>query len=143
MQKGFALLRCSCKEVLRRDKAAAITIEPRGNSLPTCYTHVHAHACACATRPMRDLGARAFFFARFNIYTDVSRECVCEKIRGCTSDMEMDEKKKKGKKINARRQDAFQGKYIRHDPRAFCALAVRSVNIKPRANSFPEKHFIK
>lgn len=24
--------RCSCKEVLRRDKAPAITIEPRGNS---------------------------------------------------------------------------------------------------------------
>lgn len=34
-----SLLRCSCKEVLRRDKAPAITIEPRGNSLPTCYTH--------------------------------------------------------------------------------------------------------
>lgn len=51
-----SLLRCSCKEVLRRDKAAAITIEPRGNSLPTCYTHTHTRVyvlrarARCATR---------------------------------------------------------------------------------------------
>lgn len=43
-----SLLRCSCKEVLRRDKAPAITIEPRGNSLPTFHTCAHSHALACA-----------------------------------------------------------------------------------------------
>lgn len=36
--------RCSCKEVLRRDKAPAITIEPRGNSCLRVSTHTHAMA---------------------------------------------------------------------------------------------------
>lgn len=49
--------RCSCKEVLRRDKAPAITIEPRGNS---CLRVTHAHN-ACGTRSMlaHDVGFRA------------------------------------------------------------------------------------
>lgn len=66
-----SLLRCSCKEVLRRDKAPAITIEPRGNSLPTCHTHTHAHTRASALtavaferRVQRGAGfkERAYFF---------------------------------------------------------------------------------
>lgn len=68
-----SLLRCSCKEVLRRDKAPAITIEPRGNSLPTCHTHTHAHTCARARssrsrssdvfNAVRDLRSARIFFA--------------------------------------------------------------------------------
>lgn len=99
-----SLLRCSCKEVLRRDKAAAITIEPRGNSLPTCYTHTHTRVYVARSRTMRDasdLGAHIFFsrVLHTRMYTR-ARTCVCEKIRGCTSDMRRIKKKRK-KKINA------------------------------------------
>ena len=47
--------RCSCKEVLRRDKAPAITIEPRGNScLRVTRTRTHAEHARCS-HTMADL----------------------------------------------------------------------------------------
>lgn len=73
-----ALLRCSCKEALRRDKASAITIEPRGNSLLTCYTHIYMRAPVLARRVRYttwDLGTRAHFFREF--YFTQHRPSAC------------------------------------------------------------------
>lgn len=131
-----SLLRCSCKEVLRRDKAPAITIEPRGNSLPTCHTHARTHmaprVCALALalgrriRRVKDLKeARAcIFFASF------IRLGVCVKKFAVAR---MGEKRRRKKKLV--RRNGVSGKICAASTRAFCAPSrgsvARPLNIKP------------
>lgn len=86
--EGSRDLRCSCKEVLRRDKAPAITIEPRGNSLRTCVLHAHMHALARRVRSTRYVGFRSSHLSANFICVSISigtiYVCICEKIRGYT-----------------------------------------------------------